>query len=157
MFAIGIGYPLELKNDRYEIELGSGTTFLNSTETSVWLKFNGLKSIIDMSDCGAVFDRLVNIGALKKSETLQGLLFAIKDVIPVRQGAGTLAKDTNAIFVSEKQVSLSKLDFEIWKSSNGKKTVAEIWYYTKSTFGINEEIFLQRLSALDEMDLIFLR
>lgn len=157
MLAIGIGYPLQIKDNKYEIELGSETKFLNSDESSVWLKFNGIKNIINLSDCEDTFNRLINMGALKKAETFQELMLEIENVTLVRQGAGTIIKNGNIICVGEKQVELSKLDFEVWKLSDGKMKVLEIWSYVKNTIDADLEKFLKSLSVLDEMDLIFLR
>ncbi|MDO5479604.1 MAG: hypothetical protein Q4G23_10630 [Clostridia bacterium] len=155
MLAVALGYPLGTMGDKYLVERSSKGAQLSFQEAAVWMNFNGIKEIKDIGGDKETILRLASSGLIAFAQTTDELLVKLSEVIPVRQGAGTLENGVPAIFLGDRSVKAEDAVLNIWKLCNGKRRIGDICQFAERDYKKTREEYLEILSFLKENDLIF--
>ncbi len=155
MYAIGIGYPLGIRDDKYIVEYNKEIS-ITFQEAAVWMSFNGIKQIHDLNEDKNYFNNLVSLGIVVNAQSLTELGKKLRNIVPVRQGAGSAENGIPAIFIGDKTIKPIPLHYSIWKLCNGNRNVLKIYKSIQKEYKISYEDFIKNLSCLDELDLVFL-
>jgi len=155
MYAIAVGYPIGIRGNKYIVEYNKERE-LSFQEAAVWMNFNGIKEIRDLNDEKRFFDKLISLGLVLNSQNLQDLGKKLRNVVPVRQGAGSSENGTPVVFLGEKSINLIPFHYSIWELCNGKRNIMKIFKLIQKEYDISYEEFIKNLSSLDELDLVFL-
>lgn len=155
VFAVALGYPLGVKDDKYILEYNSVEIAITFQEAAVWMSFNGVKEIRELNEDEESFEKLVSLGIILKADDFIELGKKMGKAVPIRQGAGSLDNGKVSIFLGDQSITPSDIHYSVWKLCNGKRSLLKIYKYIKIQYMISYEEFIKILSYLDETDLIF--
>ena len=153
MFAIGVGYPLGMNEDKYLIEINRQIYQMPLEELLVWL--NVEKTIME-NKINSQFTHLVEIGLIIVGESKQEVCEKLFQHKPYRQGAASIENGKQVLFIGDKMFPVTKMQHEIWKCANALTSVEDIYNYVARNRGTEEKVFVDELWALIENGCVFL-
>lgn len=156
MLAISVGYPLGANNDTFLLQCNGKISEISYKKAAVWMCFHGVKEIEELNEDEKYFNELIAEKLIVTADSTNHLLDAVAKTKPVRQGAGSLCDNKLAVFLGERIIYPTPLQWHIWMQCDGIKKLYEVYSAAKKMINFDPVDFLTALSSLNENDLLYL-
>jgi hypothetical protein len=167
MYAFMVGYPIGLDNgDTYLVEVGGKIILLSvPTEVAEW---DSIIFFSENDDKKQLYAKLKKKGVCVWAKSAPALFSRLRNFTPFRQGSTVKAKGHFIILIADKKAPVEEIDLEIFRLSNGQRTVNDIYKAIKKKGLLNpnaiiapndksnEHYFLEHLSLLISANVLFL-
>lgn len=155
MYAIGIGYPLGVKNNRYIIQIKSNTYELYKEELDIWLNIEKTVNEENFVD-NELSTKLLNVGAISIGGSKQEVFEKVLWCKSFRQGVGAIYDNKYAVFIGSTKYFLTKTQYEIWIRSDNIYSLEEIYKSVKNEINITDIDFYGELYDMVDKGMIFI-
>lgn len=156
MYAASIGYPIGYSEQNFVIELNGTTKKVPFEMASIWMQLNGIKEVDDITEAKKEIDKLIYLELLVLENDEDALMNKIMSRKVVRQGAGSVFQNEIAIFLGNNYVKPNEMQYDIWKLSNGTRTLRDIKFLIDAKFKAENIEFYKSVAFLCGKDLIFI-
>jgi len=156
MISVTIGYPVGLQEDYFMIEQANDTKKLKEEEVSLWAQLSGIREIEVDGEAGEVLKQLEYNGLMITGESLDALYKKISSCVVVRQGAASIHEGKPAIFLHTSAIFPSELQQDMWRLSNGRRSLGSIRNLLTSKHQLTTEEFFEVFASLFNSHLLFL-
>lgn len=138
MYAFAVGYPIGAEGTEYTflIEVNGKFISLNKEEAADW---NGIFFYSDGDIKKTIYTELSKKGVCVFAENAPSLLSHLMNFKPIRQGSSVRFEGNMVLLIADRRAPVDKLQLEVWRLSNGQRTVKDIYKTIKKMDILNSE------------------
>jgi hypothetical protein len=131
MYAFMVGYPIggdsDGTNDTYWVEVDGKYISLNEEELAAWDSIN----IYSEEKSNPTYNMLKKKKICVAASSFPSLLSRMGSRTPMRQGSSLKLAKENLLLIADKRIPIDEVSLTIWRFSNGRRTVKEIYNAVK--------------------------